>query len=143
MDKLLLTFTNIAKIHKLRYWLDSSSLLDAVYYKKTTAENINLCILDLDEWIIPQMRYHLTQDGFDVQVLTGGYRGDGSAELDRSIDNGDTWHEVFIIQGNFDEQRNTIMVLAANKDGIVLGCVENRKKINTHFPTYVYSYGIS
>lgn len=75
-------------------------------------------------------------------VLTGGSDYFESAELDRSIDNGETWNKVYSINGAPGALEYKVIALAINTDGTALGCIEKRHKINPPLSNWNYSYAI-
>lgn len=85
MSTLLKIFTDIAKKHKLPYWLDTRSLLQAIYRKPTNSK-VHLVIHDYDEWVLLSMRYHLEREGYQIQILNGGYKIVPKNDFDPHVD---------------------------------------------------------
>lgn len=82
----------------------------------------------------------------DSLVVVSGCDYTGShfpGKIMRSINNGDTWFKVLEIPlSSLDEIGNTVVSLAMNQNGTMLGCVENMKVYHGHTTTYTFKYSI-
>ncbi len=82
----------------------------------------------------------------DSLVVVSGCDYDGyyaPGKIMRSTNNGDTWYKVLGIPlTTQDDISNTVISLAMNQYGTLLGCVENMKVYHGHITTYTFKYSI-
>jgi len=73
-DRILTVFSKVSARTDLEYWIDSATLMMGVYGVYSERKSYNICILDYDEYDFLDMRYSLSEFGFDIMSYEGGYK---------------------------------------------------------------------
>jgi len=74
MSSIIRDFATVANNAKLNYWIDSSTLLVGAYGLNKKLTNYNLCILDIDEYNLLDLKYNLSSYGLEIIEYEGGFK---------------------------------------------------------------------